>query len=200
MMQDGDQDSDGVSLGANAVDLNGGFIKDRAGKDAVLTHSARAANSSFLVDAVAPTVSSIAITSDPGDDDTYGTGDEIEVTVTFSENVTVPDVQRTGLPGVRKPQLELNIGGQAKTAAFKSYEGALVRFGYTVVAGGSDDNGISISSDELRMNGGAIFDAAQNTPMGAGILLIDISLDAVVSHDAIADDSGHKVSADIGGL
>ena len=75
-----------MSFGANAVNLNGGFINDRAGNDAVLTHAARAANSSFLVDAVAPTVSSIAITSDPGHDGTYGTGDEIEVTVTFSEN------------------------------------------------------------------------------------------------------------------
>ena len=70
--------------------------------------------------AVAPTVSSIAITSDPGDDDTYVTGDEIEVTVTFSENVTVPDVQRGDMPGVRRPQLELNIGGDAKAATFKS--------------------------------------------------------------------------------
>ena len=44
----------------------------------------------FIVDAVAPTVSSIDITSDPGDDDTYGTGDKIEVTVTFSENMSLP--------------------------------------------------------------------------------------------------------------
>ena len=85
-VQDGDQDGDGVSFGANAVDLNGGSIRDRATNDAVVAHAARAASSSFLVDAVAPTVSSIAITSDPGDDDTYVTGDEIKVTVTFSEN------------------------------------------------------------------------------------------------------------------
>ena len=109
-----------MSFGANAVDLNGGSIRDRAANDAVVAHAARAANSSFLVDAVAPTVSSIAITSDPGDDDTYVTGDEIEVTVTFSENVTVPDVQRGDMPGVRRPQLELNIGGDAKAATFKS--------------------------------------------------------------------------------
>ena len=150
------------------------------------------------MDAVAPTVSSIAVSSDPGDDDTYGTGDEIEVTVTFSENVTVPDVQRSDVPGVRKPQLELNIRGDAKTAAFKSYEGALVKFAYTVTAGDSDDNGISIGTNKLKMNGGLIRDAAGNTPIGAGILLADISLNAVVSHNAVADDSGHKVSADIG--
>ena len=92
-----------MSFDANAVDLNGGFIEDRAGNDAVLTHAAVAANSSFLVDAVVPTVSPIAITSGSGDDNTYGTGDEIEVAVTFSENVTVPNVQRGDVPGVRKP-------------------------------------------------------------------------------------------------
>ena len=190
-VQDGDQDSDGVYFGANAVDLNGGSIRDRAGNDAVLTHAARAANSSFLVDAVAPTVSSIAITSDPGDDDTYGTGDEIEVTVTFSEDVTVPGVNRSDGAGVRKPVLELNIGGSAKTAAFKSYEGALVKFAYTVVADDSDDNGISIGANKLKMNGGGIYDAAKNTPMGAGILLVDISLDAVVSRNTEAHSNEH---------
>ena len=29
--------------------------------------------------------------------------------------------------------------------------------------------------------------------------MVDISLDAVVSHEAVSDDSGHKVLADIGG-
>ena len=199
-VQHGDQDSDGVSFGANAVDLNGGSIRDRAGNDAVLTHAADSASSAFLVDAVAPTVSSIAITSDPGDDDIYGAGDEIEVTVTFSEDVTVPGVNRSDGAGVRGPVLELNIGGSAETAAFKSYEGALVKFAYTVVAGDSDDNGISIGANKLKMNGGGIYDAAKNTPMGAGILLVDISLDAVMSHDPVADDSDHMVAEDIGAL
>ena len=55
-------------------------------------------------DTTAPTVSSVAVTSDTGDDEVYldddgvyGIGDKIEVTVTFSEDVTV-----TG-----SPQLEL---------------------------------------------------------------------------------------------
>ena len=38
-----------MSFGANAVDLNGGSIRDRAANDAVVAHAARAANSSFLV-------------------------------------------------------------------------------------------------------------------------------------------------------
>ena len=42
-------------------------------------------------DTTAPTVSSVVVTSDTEDDGVYGIGDRIEVTVTFSENVTVPD-------------------------------------------------------------------------------------------------------------
>ena len=37
----------------------------------------------------APTVSTVAITSSPGTDNTYATGDIITVSLTFSEAVTV---------------------------------------------------------------------------------------------------------------
>ena len=45
----GDSDSDGVAVGANAVSLNGGAIKDAAGNDAVLTHDAVAEDPDFVV-------------------------------------------------------------------------------------------------------------------------------------------------------
>ena len=57
------------------------------GTGARLTHDALAADSGHLVDGVGPAVSSVAITSDPGDGDTYATGDAIQVTVPFSEAV-----------------------------------------------------------------------------------------------------------------
>ena len=73
---------------------------------------------SAQTDTTAPTISSVAITSDPNDDTridgwtfdsgVYGIDDSIQVTVTFTEDVTV-----TG-----GPQLELDIGGSAKTAAY----------------------------------------------------------------------------------
>ena len=64
---------------------------------------------SAQTDTTAPTVSSVAITSDPDDDaqsgvfftGVYGIGDSIQVTATFSEDVTV-----TG-----GPRLALDIGG-----------------------------------------------------------------------------------------
>ena len=185
VVQEGDLDSDGVAVSANSIDLNGGFIRDPAGNDAVLTHSAVAASSSFIVDAVAPTVSSIAITSDPGDDDTYGTGDKIEATVTFSENMTLPISPTCGADVVHcKVELELDIGGTARTADYQSLAGANVVFAYTVQAGDTDDNGISIGANKLTGQG--IRDATGKYGYGIN--------DADLSHDAVADDAGHKVS------
>ena len=184
VVQEGDLDRDGPAISANSVALNGGFIRDAAGNDAVLTHEAVAAGSHFIVDAVAPTVSSIAITSDPGDDDTYGIGDEIEVTVTFSENMSLPTSITCSSDVVHcKAELELDIGGTARTAAYRSHDGAEVVYAYTVQAGDTDDNGISIGANKLT--GQSIKDAAGR--LGEGIN------DADLSHDAVADDSGHKV-------
>ena len=193
VVQEGDEDTDGVAIGANAITLNGGFIRDRAGNDGVLTHGAVGADSDFKVDAVVPAVSSIAITSDPGDDDTYGAGDRIEVTVTFSEKVSVPDVTRSDLPGTRRPQLELDVGGEARIADYQNQGGAGVVFGYSVRAGDSDENGIAIGANKLSLNGGIIQDRAGNNPISAELNVSQLPPDAVVNHDAVSDDAGHKV-------
>ena len=103
-----------------------------------------------LGDKTSPTILSIAITSDTGDEDStwdddgvYGIGDRIEVTVTFNEDVIV-----TGLP-----QLELTIGSSGKNAAYKSTTGSEVVFSYTVAVGDSDTDGTSIVADKLKLNG-----------------------------------------------
>ena len=184
VVQEGNLDSDGPAISTDSVELNGGFIRDAAGNDAVLTHSAVTSGTDFIVDAVAPTVSSIAITSDPGDDDTYGTGDKIEVTVTFSENMSLPTTISCSSDVVHcKAELELNIGGTARTADYQSHDGAEVVYAYTVQAGDNDDNGIAIGAN--RLTGQRIMDAAGKN--GEGIN------DADLSHDAVADDSEHKV-------
>ena len=188
VVQEGDLDRDGPAISANSVVLNGGFIRDAAGNDAVLTHEAVEAGTHFIVDAVAPTVSSIAITSDPGDDDTYGSGDKIEVTVTFSEKMSFPISSSCSSHVVHcEAELELAIGGTARTAAYQSHDGAEAVYAYTVQAGDSDDNGIAIGANKLT--GQSIRDAAGR--LGEGIN------DADLSHDAVAADSGHKVD---GGL
>ena len=175
-----DSDTDGVSIDANSLALNDGTIKDRVGNSANLSHVAVADDPDHLVsgsprDTDAPVVQSISITSDPGDDATYGAGDEIEVTVTFSEDVTV-----TGTP-----QIELDIGGSAKTASYDSTDGDDVTFTYTVAIGDSDDDGIAIEANKLSLNGGTIKDGGLNS--------------ADLRHGAVPANTQHLVDAP-GGL
>ena len=184
----GDLDQDGVSISADAVGLNEGTIKDAAGNDAVLTHSAVSANSNHIVDAVPATVESVAFTSNPGSDNTYGVGDTVEVTVTFSESVLVP--RWIGAGGVvQMPLLYLNIGGVAKTA--KTHErstitGTTLVFSYTVQDGDNDTDGISIGANKLTIqsNGGITDNYSGCCPGGEN---------ADLRHNAVADDEGHQV-------
>ena len=197
-VQVGDQDTDGVEIKANSISLNGGFIKDQAGNDAILTHAAVPADER-RVDAVVPTVASVAITSDPGEDDTYSTGDKIEVTVTFSEYIENTNNYRNGRTyyGIQETSLELDVGGEAKAAHYQNHSGptALV-FAYNVRAGDSDEDGISIRANKLHLNDGCIWDFAGNNPISASKRrCVGLPSDAVISHDALADDSGHKVAS-----
>ena len=119
-------------------------------------------------DTTPPTVSKVEITSNPGTDRTYAADDEIQVTVTFSETVEV-----TGTP-----QLRLEFGGGTRTATYEGGTGtAALVFAYEVAGGESDTDGVGVEADSLT--GGTIRDAADN--------------DAVLDHDGVAADSGHKV-------
>ena len=188
MIAKGDLDLDGVAINANSVVLNGGSIRDGAGNDAVLTHSAVAEDSYYIVDGVPATVRSVAITSDPGSDNAYGVGDTIEVTVTFSESVRVPRWYGSG--GVVMPLLELNVGGVAKIARtheLSAITGTAVVFSYTVQDGDNDANGISIGANKLtaQSNYGITDNYSGCCPGGN---------QADLHHSAVADDSGHKVA------
>ena len=120
------------------------------------------------VDDTAPTVSRVAVTSDPGTDRTYAVDDEIQVTVTFSETVEV-----TGTP-----QLRLELGGGRRPADYEEGSGtAALVFAYKVADGESDTDGMGIEADSL--SGGTIRDEARNN--------------AELDHDGLAADSGHKV-------
>ena len=121
-------------------------------------------------DTTAPEVSSLAITSNPGSDQTYAAGDEIEVTVTFSETVEV-----TGTP-----QLRLRVGSRTRRAShLGGTDTAALVFGYEVDEGDEDTDGVSIEANRLFLNGGTIEDAADNP--------------ADLAHEAVAAQAGHKV-------
>ncbi|WBO86757.1 Ig-like domain-containing protein [Hymenobacter yonginensis] len=81
IIQAGEQDADGVTLGA-ALNLNSSTIRDVATNDAVLTLTNVGSTAGVLVDAEAPTVVITSPASSPT------STSPIPVTVTFSESVT----------------------------------------------------------------------------------------------------------------
>ena len=103
-----------------------------------------------------PTIESVALTSDPGEDGGYAIGDEIQVGLTFSEAVTV-----TGAP-----QLTLDVGGRNRTAEYS--EGSTTTqllFTYTVSSGDEDTDGIAVVANSLALNGGAIRAGSANATL-----------------------------------
>ena len=132
--------------------------------------SAEATETATAGSTTLPTVNSVAISSNPGTDQTYAAGDEIQVTVTFSKTVTV-----TG-----SPQLTLNVGGEDRTAGYERVTGSALVFSYRVDDGERDTEGVSIKSNSISLNEGMIKDSADDS-------------DALLNHRAVAADAGHKV-------
>ena len=121
----------------------------------------------------------MAITSGPGDDANYATGDAVEVTVTFDEAVTVDTTN-----GTPRIVVALSTRGSAgyRWAGYVSGSGttALV-FSYTVAAGDeSVAAGILINANTLELNGGTILDGS------------DVAAD--LGHARVAPDAGHRVN------
>ena len=55
-IQSGDNDTNGISIGADALALNSGTIRDASGNYATITHSSVDNNSSYMVDNTDPTL------------------------------------------------------------------------------------------------------------------------------------------------
>ena len=101
------------------------------------------------------------MTSDPGEDGGYAIGDAVEVTLTFSQAVTV-----TGAP-----RLTIEVGDESREAVYSaaSSNTELV-FSYTVVAGDEDTDGIAVAADSLTLAGGAISAGATPVSLAHGAL------------------------------
>jgi hypothetical protein len=138
-------DPDGITV-ATTLDLNGGTIFFNSVTAASTTLSI-ASTASILVDTTSPTVSSTTF----GTQGIYTLGQNVNVTVVFSENVVV----------VGSPQVQIDLAGVSKNATYASGSGtnSLV-FSYTVVATNKDLNGLDLLSASL--NSGTIKDLAGN--------------------------------------
>ena len=121
-----------------------------------------------------PSVSEVRITSDPGDDDTYGLDETIHIALTFSENVDV-----TGTPRLKIDMDPADWGD--KWASYQDGSGTpTLTFAYTVVEPNVSTRGIAVLANTLDLNGGDIESTASDT-------------NADLAHTGLDHDAGHKV-------
>ena len=125
-------------------------------------------------------VAGVAITSDPGDDDTYGLGDTIRATLTFSEAVTVTGAPRLGIDldpdgGSEKwMRYESGSGTASLTFAYK------VRGGNLVLQPDRSARGVAVLANTLDPDGGVIHYKSSGDP-------------AYLAHAGLAHDPNHQV-------
>ncbi len=171
----GDMDDNGVSVPANSLRLtSGATIKDVTGlsvasESGTVAHGALPDQPGHKVDAVAPDIESLAITSRPNSGDAYLIDEVIEVTVRFSESVSVSG----------SPMLGLMVGtGSRNASCAQGSDMAAIVCSYAVVANDFDEDGVSVNADALS---GAITDVPGNA--------------AILAHPGLDDDPDHKVHA-----
>ena len=136
----------------------------------------------FTIRALAP--SAVEVVSEPVVDSTYKQGETIEIAVTFGDRVLVDT--SLGTPG-----LTLSVGVAGPRASYVRGSGTnRLVFAYTVGDGvgtiQTDTDGISVLANALALNGGVIASL-----YGAA---------AVLDHDAVAAQSGHKVDGSTAAL
>lgn len=174
----GESDTDGIAIGN--LSLNGGTIRDVAGNNAQ-TFNIPIPLNGVRVDAIAPIVNSVAVPTSG----TYISGQPLDFTVHFDDAVTV---NTSG----GAPQLALTLGSSTVYASYVSGSGsAALNFNYTVQAGDSDSNGISVGI--LSANGGTLKDTVGND---AVLTLNSVASTASVLVDGIAPTLSSSSPAD----
>ena len=162
---------DTVDERAETVELDFGFLLPNgvtAGSQDTTTITLRDNDPAVTA---APSISTVALSSDPGPDGIYSVGAQIEVTVVFTKPVTV-----TGTPA-----LALTVGTNTVQALCQDAANETLTCTYTVPLGASDTDGVSIAANSLRRAGGTIRDADNQN--------------ATLTHAAVAADSDHAVDA-----
>ena len=177
-----DGDADGIGIGANALTLNGGTIRDSGGANAALGLGTRAVtNSSSHKVYTPPRVTGVSMISSPGLNGTYDPGEAILLRLFFTEPVTTDGI----------PQVALNIGANTRQAVWSADSSGSLGFGilgpntyrYVVTEADFDGDGIAVGADAL------------NLPEGARLYAASGFESAVLSlgEHAFTNDSAHTV-------
>ena len=150
IVEKGDRDADGIGIAPSIVP-SGGIIQDAVGHDATLDFTIPGNLSSVLVDAATPKITRFGIPSGH-----YKNGSTIDMTVQFSENITVDVTGGT-------PRIPIKIGGSSQYATYYSGTGSsMLIFRYSVGSSDEDMDGIEIASSMIDLNGGSLKDSAAN--------------------------------------
>ena len=182
VVQASDRDADGLSIAANALELNGAVITAPGDTTAaVLTHDSLPANAAHKVDGSrvrAARLLRMEISRRPSRDSTYTRGERLYVSASFDRDVAV---DATG----GRPRIALEIGDSTRYATYSyAYGGPSFHlFTYVVQAGDRDADGVSIAANALELNGGVI------TAVGDTVR-------AELSNDAVAAGGAYKVDGD----
>ena len=194
LIQASDTDMNGVSIPRDALDLNGGAIRDADGNAANLDLGQHAITDApdVRVDGSRShepgTVERVGVSSSPQNGQSYGAGETIRVVFEFNRELIVTgapiaaieigDGTRYAMYGgpVGEPPLDDPIGLGPSELVFV----------YAVQVGDYDADGISISADAIDLNGGAVVNgvAGTATPVAADL-----------SHAAVPDQAEHMVDA-----
>ena len=177
-----DRDTNGLSVAAGALELNGGAIRrgsTNENADTGLGSHAITDDSSHKVDgsiAVAPIVTAVRIATGPSGGRAYfRTGERIRVEVRFGKPVSA------NLP----PRLALSIGAATRqvNAFASSGHSEFLTFDYTVQSGDYDPDGFSIAAGALTLPaGGRVLDR--------GARAANLNL----GRHAISGAAGHRVN------
>ena len=177
---DTDTDKDGISNAEQTLGLpTNASIVDMTDDTVDAFPGLITLSTDFLVNGP-PIIIDVEVTSSPQADssnDTYGLGEDIEITVTFHEAVTVTGDVDFGfsLNGPRRAPLKSGNGTTEPV------------FAYTVQTGDDDDNGIWIGHPTHATN--PTFDLqAEQSVVGVGS-----GLPALLEHDSVGPQADHKV-------
>ena len=156
----GQSDTDGISIGANSLQLNGATLADASGNNATLTHGVVGANASYLVDTTAPT---LAVTSSSS---SMAASDTATITFTFSETP------------VGFAAADITVAGGALTGLVANANNDNI---YTATFTAAASNSFSISTAA-----GVFADAAGNLGAAAATPLISLTAAAGKAVDLLA--------------
>lgn len=163
----------------NALTFSGGTILSADGTAADLTLPAPGtagslgANKDLVIDGITPTITSVTVPANG----VYTVGQNLDVTVHYSENVTVDS--SGGAPRI---PATLDTGGTVYMAYVSGSGTGALLFRLTVSSGQLDEDGISIGA-AINLNGGTIRDAAGNdaeTALGGAGSTASVLVDAVI--------------------